>query len=298
MTTREASGIASVDGVITGPLRRSVNNSATAKGSIHDDATASKLGFRGGTVAGSIHLELFPPLAVHAFGQRWFERGTISMYFLNATTDREAVRAYLKEPAAGAADAQVDAWVLREDGMQVAQGTVAVGNPGVPTALQARPLDRFEPGDLRLLAGIEPGRRFEPVPVSTSLDQQLERSKVTTEPMAWYTGASPWGGPIVMPAPLVQMLYAKSVQSLRGNIGQAVGLFGAIELRFINGPVMVGQEYSCTGEVIAVGQSPKTEHMWFETGLDDDSGRRIAEMRMLLRWMKASSPLYPELRAQ
>jgi hypothetical protein len=298
MTTREASGIAIVDGVITGPLRRSVNNSATAKGSIHDDATASKLGFRGGTVAGSIHLELFPPLAVHAFGQRWFERGTISMYFLNATTDREAVRAYLKEPAAGAADAQVDAWVLREDGMQVAQGTVAVGNPGVPTALQARPLDRFEPGDLRLLAGIEPGRRFEPVRVSTSLDQQLERSKVTTEPMAWYTGASPWGGPIVMPAPLVQMLYAKSVQSLRGNIGQAVGLFGAIELRFINGPVMVGQEYTCTGEVIAVGQSPKTEHMWFETGLDDDSGRRIAEMRMLLRWMKASSPLYPELRAQ
>lgn len=298
MTTQQASGIAIIDGVITGPLRRSVNNSATAKGSIHDDATASKLGFRGGTVAGSIHLELFPPLAVHAFGQRWFERGTISMYFLNATTDREAVRAYLKEPAAGAADAQVDAWVLREDGMQVAQGTVAVGNPGVPTALQARPLDRFEPGDLRLLAGIEPGRRFEPVRVSTSLDQQLERSKVTTEPMAWYTGASPWGGPIVMPAPLVQMLYAKSVQSLRGNIGQAVGLFGAIELRFINGPVMVGQEYSCTGEVIAVGQSPKTEHMWFETGLDDDSGRRIAEMRMLLRWMKASSPLYPELRAQ
>jgi len=298
MTTQEASGIAIIDGVITGPLRRSVNNSATAKGSIHDDATASKLGFRGGTVAGSIHLELFPPLAVHAFGQRWFERGTISMYFLNATTDREAVRGYLKEPTAGAADAQVDAWVLREDGMQVAQGTVAVGNPGAPTALQARPLDRFEPGDLRLLSGIEPGRKFEPVRVSTSLDQQLERSKVTTEPMDWYTGASPWGGPIVMPAPLVQMLYAKSVQSLRGNIGQAVGLFGAIELRFINGPVMVGQEYTCTGEVIAVGQSPKTEHMWFETGLDDDSGRRIAEMRMLLRWMKASSPLYPELRAQ
>ena len=93
MTTQEATGITVNDGVITGPLRRSVNNSATAKGSIHDDATASKLGFRGGTVAGSIHLELFPPLAVHAFGQRWYERGTISMYFLNATTDREAVRA-------------------------------------------------------------------------------------------------------------------------------------------------------------------------------------------------------------
>jgi hypothetical protein len=35
--------------------------------------------------------------------------------------------------------------------------------------------------------------------------------------------------------------------------------------------------------------------MWFETALDDDAGKRVAEMRMLLRWMKASSPLYPEM---
>ena len=52
MTTASDSGISVADGIISGPLRRSVNNSSTAKGSIHDDATASKLGFRGGTVAG------------------------------------------------------------------------------------------------------------------------------------------------------------------------------------------------------------------------------------------------------
>jgi hypothetical protein len=292
MTTVSEPGITIADGVISGPLRRSVNNSRNAKGSIHDDATASKLGFRGGTVAGSIHNELFPPLLVQAFGQRWFEHGSLSMYYMNATTDREAVRAFLKQPPPGAADAQVEAWVQREDGMQVAQGTASVGDPGVPTALQARPLDRFEIGDLRLLNGVEPGRKFEPVRVSVSSEQQAERMKVTTEPLDWFATESPWGGPVVMLAPMVQMLYAKSVATLRGGIGQAVGLFGAIELRNINGPVMVGQEYTCTGEVVAVGQSPKTEYMWFETGLDDDSGKRIAEMRMLLRWMKASSPLY------
>ena len=48
------------DHVFVGPLRRSVNNARHIPGSIHDDATATKLGFRGGTVAGSIHLELFP----------------------------------------------------------------------------------------------------------------------------------------------------------------------------------------------------------------------------------------------
>lgn len=84
---------------------------------------------------------------------------------------------------------------------------------------------------------------------------------------------------------------------MRGTLG-AVGLFGAIELRNVNGPVLVDQEYTCTGEVFAVGQSPKTEYMWFETALDDDSGKRVAEMRMQLRFMKASSKLYPELRAE
>jgi hypothetical protein len=186
----------------------------------------------------------------------------------------------------------VEAWVNREDGMQVAQGTASVGDPGVPTALQSRPLDRFEVGELRLLKGVGPGHRFEPVRVSVTKEQQAQRMQVTTEPLDWFVSDSPWGGPIVMLAPMVQMLYAKSVATLRGGIGQAVGLFGAIELRNINGPVLVDQEYTCTGEVLAVGQSPKTEYMWFETGIDDEAGKRIAEMRMLLRWMKASSPLY------
>lgn len=296
MTTTQEPGITVVDGVITGPLRRSINNSRDAKGSIHDDATASKLGFRGGTVAGSIHNELFVPLLVEAFGQRWFERGTLSMYYLNATTDREAVRAFLKQPPPGASDAQVEAWVQREDGMQVAQGTASVGNPAEKTALMARPLDRFDVGELRILSGVGPGFRFDPQRVVTTMEQQQARLAVCTEPIAWFSGDSPWGGPVVMLAPMVQMLYAKVVAAMRGTLG-AVGLFGAIELRNVNGPVMVGQEYTCSGEVFAVGQSPKTEYMWFETGLDD-SGKRVAEMRMQLRFMKASSKLYPELRGE
>src|SRR5438067_5828595 len=104
------------DGRITGALRQSVNQAQNVKGSIHDDATASKLGFRGGTVAGSIHLELFPPLLVKAFGQRWFERGSVSINFMNATTDRESVRAFVREPS-GADDEQVEVWIERDDGM-------------------------------------------------------------------------------------------------------------------------------------------------------------------------------------
>jgi hypothetical protein len=279
------------DGVITGPLRSSVNNAINVKGSIHDDATASKLGFRGGTVAGSIHMELFPPLLLEAFGQRWFERGTLSLYFVNATTDREPVQASLRQPAAGAPDAQVDAWVLRDDGMRVAEGTASVGDPGEPTALLRKPLDRFEAGELRILKNVSAEMEFEPVMSSVTSEAQANRMSVITEKLPWYEGESPWGGSIATPAAMVQLLYAKSVATLRADMGPAVGLFGAIELRNINGPVIVDREYRVTGHVVAVGQS-EDEWPWFETGAI--RGMRIAEMRMLLRWMKASSPKYAE----
>jgi hypothetical protein len=282
------------DHVFVGALRQSVNNARNVQGSIHDDATATKLGFRGGTVAGSIHLELFPPLLLKAFGQRWFEHGTISMYFLNATTDREAVRAFVKEPPRDATDAQVDIWIEREDGMRVAEGTASVGSPDEPSALLRRPLDRFDAGQLRILGGLKAGDRFDECDAFLTKNTMTERMKVITEPLEWYTKPSPWGGAIATPATMVQLLYSQSIATLRGTLGRAVGLFGAIELRNLNGPVMVERPYRVSGSIVALGQSPKTEYMWFETALNEAAGKRVAEMRMLLRFMKASSPLYKD----
>ncbi|MGD0120715.1 MAG: hypothetical protein ABSD30_21820 [Candidatus Binatus sp.] len=285
------------DHVLVGPLRRSVNNASKVAGSIHDDATATKLGFRGGTVAGSIHLELFPPLLLKAFGNRWFEHGTISMYFLNATTDREAVRAFVKEPPHDSTNAQVDIWIERDDGMRVAEGTASVGNPDEPSALLRRPLDRFDAGQLRILGGLKVGDQFEECDAFLTKDVMAERMKVITEPMDWYTKPSPWGGAIATPATMVQLLYAQSIATLRAKLGRAVGLFGAIELRNVNGPVLVEHPYRVNGSIVALGQSPKTEYMWFETALNEVDGQRVAEMRMLLRFMKASSPKYADMSA-
>jgi len=279
------------DHVLVGPLRGSVNSAIHMVGSIHDDAMAGKLGFRGGTVAGSIHLELFPPLFLKAFGKRWFERGTVSMYFLNITTDREPVRAFMKEPPPGLSDAQVEVWIERDDGMKVGEGTASVGSPSEPTALLSR-VDRFEPGELRILGGLKVGDRFGECDVRLSPEAQAARMKVITEPLEWYTKPSPWGGSIATPAAMVQMLYQQPIATMRAKLGTAVGLFGAIELRNINGPVFVDRPYLSSVEVVALGQSPKTEYMWFESALDEPGGKRVAEMRMLMRWMKASSPKY------
>jgi len=282
------------DGVFTGPIRHSVNTAAAAKGSIHDDATATRLGLRGGTVAGSIHMDLFPPLLVKAFGERWFERGNLSLYFLNATVDREPVRAFVSPPPADATDAQVEVWIEREDGMRVAEGTAAVGDPQELSVLHARPLDRFEAGELRILADVKPGDPIEETEVTYPAEQQASRLEVITERMEVYESGERYGGRVVTPAGMVNLLYAQPVATLRKKIGTAVGLFGAIEIKNVNGPALVDTPYRVRGNIVATGQSPKTEYFWFDTEMDDMEGRRIAEMRMMLRFMKASSELYRE----
>jgi hypothetical protein len=275
------------DGVIVGPIRQSVNQAQRIKNSIHNDAVASKLGFRGGTVAGSIHLELFPPLLLEAFGERWFERGTLSMNFRNPTTDREPVRAFVAQPSRPT-DVQVNVHIERDDGLLIGEGTASVGDVTEPTALGAIDLSRFEVGELRILDGVSAGDVIDEADVTMHAELQTARLPVITEPLERYSGDEP----VASPNTLVHHLYEHPSRTVGGNAGRAVGLFGAIEVRHINGPLILNRTYRVGGRVVAVGQSPKTEYVWFESYADDSSGKRIAEMRMQLRWMKASSELY------
>jgi hypothetical protein len=72
-------------------------------------------------------------------------------------------------------------------------------------------------------------------------------------------------------------------------------MFGAFEIAYENGPVFLDRSYSVEGVVVGVGESPKTEYLWWDATASDDEGRVVARMRHLLRFLKASSPLYPEL---
>ena len=70
-----------------------------------------------------------------------------------------------------------------------------------------------------------------------------------------------------------------------------VGLFGAIELQAINGPVFIEHDYEVRATVLALGDTPKTEYFWYESILSDPAnGQDIMSMLMMLRFMKASSP--------
>ena len=280
--------------VISGPVRQPRNLAAHIVGSIHDDDTAAALGFRGGTVAGSVHLDQFPPLLMQAFGQRWFETGSLSLYFRHATTDGEAVQAFVARPPTGAQDPQVRAWMTTPTDELVAEGTAAIGSPQAPSALHERDLRPADPAELRILKTLKAGDVLGDFRAAVNSDRQ--RSVIgqgaMTESLDWYSGRSPWGGPIASPSGVVGLLYTQLLAETKEAMGEHVGLFGAIEIRFRAGPVFLDRDYRVTGEVAAVSQTPKTEVLWFDSRALGDRNEPVAEMRMMLRQMKQSSPRY------
>jgi hypothetical protein len=285
---------------IIGPVRRPRNLAASIVGSIHDDATATALGFRGGTVAGSIHMDQFPPLLLEAFGERWFQTGGLSLYFRHATTDGEPVQAFLERPGPGEPDAQVRAWAMTGEDTLIAEGTASVGNPAAASALHSRDLRPAEPGELRILRAVKPGDVLGDYRLMVNAERQYSAigQGAMTEPLDWYTATSPWGGPIASPSAVVGLLYTRLLAGAKEAMGAHVGLFGAIEVRFRRGPVFLDRTYRVTGEVAAVSQTPKTEVLWFDSRALDDDGSVIAQMRMMLRQMKQSSPRYDDMPAR
>jgi hypothetical protein len=72
-----------------------------------------------------------------------------------------------------------------------------------------------------------------------------------------------------------------------------VGLFGAIELEVLDGPVFLDRDDLADGRILALGGSPKTEVAWYESTLREASdGRPVARLIMISRLLKASSPLW------
>ncbi|MCK9486818.1 MAG: hypothetical protein M0R73_08980 [Dehalococcoidia bacterium] len=283
------------DGLLVGPVKAPVNLGAgLGAGSIHDDKTAQKLGFSGGTVAGSVHMQQFPPMLVRVFGPEWFERGGLSCYFQNATTHGVPVRPFGRPPQheadAPPTDAQMEIWAEREDGARVLEGTASIGAPDEPSVLAERLRNLPPRGEVRILGHIEPGLTTDAYPTRLEAERYARTIDAMTEPLGWYADASPWGGPIINPGAAVGILRAcEPGFDLRRH--KSVGLFGGIEINHLAGPMFVGRDYESRGEVLAVGETPRSEYIWYRTRLSD-GGTDVAEMVMMLRFMKGSSDLW------
>lgn len=283
------------DGVLEGPMRAPQNSAKhLGAGSIHDDATAQKLGFRGGTVAGSLHMEQFPPLLMAAFGDAWLRTGGLSLYFKYATTDLEPVRAFARRPQPLVdGNGRTDVWMDDAAGNRVCDGTASVGAPDAHSAVRERIIAMPAAQDLRILADLAPGAHVSGVPTRIDREALERRLRVVTEPLRGYTDASVFGHLIATPALQVQVLRPAEARLLPRTENFGVGLFGAIELQLLAGPVFVDYDYEASAKVLAVGETPKTEYFYYEATLRDPIQRiDVLRMVMMLRFMKASSKLW------
>ena len=175
------------EGYLYGGWRTAVNAAHGAgRGSIHDDETAQSLGMRGGAVVGVVHLNLFPPLILKTLGQRWFEKGSLSIFYTYAMLDGEQVRGIMGLPPEGKKDVQVEAWAESQDGHTVGTGTIAVGEPVEPSYIQTIELKNAEPGEPRILAGLKAGDELPSRDVVIT-QEMIDRSLATiTDTLDWY----------------------------------------------------------------------------------------------------------------
>ena len=294
---------------IAGPLRQPRqmlgDQEYGGHASIHDDAMAEKLGFRAGPIEGPTHFSLFPPLLERIWGRAWYEQGCISSHYLNMVVEGEAVRAFAEIPPEGARMTRV--WAEKADGTPVLEASASLGPDAGPTLLEQRMAGLRPPGRLLILEDLKvgmTGARDEVVRMDPdqhmgalypfSLNQKLA---AITETSPWYSdaAASPWGRAII-PLEMISVLAEYSSRQAEFPVkGPAVGLFADQEIRLIDGPLFVGEDYVLRREIVALAESKRTESYWVRTRIFDASGhRQVAEMLLNHATLKHSYAGYAE----
>jgi len=295
--------------ILRGPLRHPRQMLADQEygghASIHDDATAEKLGLRAGPIEGPTHFSLFPPLLEHVWGQAWFERGCISAHYLNMVVEGEATRAFADIPPKGSASTRV--WAEKEDGTPVLEASASLGPEHGETLLEQRMRALRPPERLLILADLKVGMTgAADERVRMEADQHMgalypfslkQKLAAITETSPWYSDAasSPWGRPII-PLEMVSVLAEYSSGAARFPVkGPAVGLFADQEIRMIDGPLFVGEDYLIRREIVALAESRRTESYWVRSRIYDAAGEVLkAEMLLNHATLKASYAGYAD----
>jgi hypothetical protein len=269
---------------LEGAFRAPHNAFQQSAGSIHNDAVASKLGFKGGTVPGSVHMDQFAPLLLQLHGERWFETGDMSLYFTQATVDAEPVRAVVTP-----GDGRARLTMYNEAQALVCRGTATAHAPDSLSelAVMLQSQKPAEPGALRILADYAVGDELKDIPVRVEVDALDAALKRLTEPLPIYADAH-----VLPPSHVVKLAHIVRPQVL-AKVGKAVGLFGALEVRQYRGPIHAGRDYVARTKILKLTESPKTESVWYDVVIADPAtGADVGCVQFMIRFMKASSPLW------
>lgn len=276
--------------------------------SLHDDATATALGFKAGAIEGPTHFSQFTPLLETLWGKAWFERGCFSAHFQNIVVEGERVRASVQASLGQTKAAR--AWAQKEDGVSVLHASASLLPFAEPTLLEQRVSKLLPPAHLVILRDLHVGMRgLADEHVIMAPNQNMgalypfslaDKLRVITEPSPWYNDdkASPWGRAIV-PLEMVSVLSQYTSENAGFPVrGPAVGLFADLEIRMIDGPLFVGEPYLIRREIIALSESRRTESFWVRSRIFERTGtQQLAETLLNHAVLKHSYAPYETERA-
>lgn len=300
-----ATPIETVDGVLSGPFRQPKqmlqHQKVSASGSIHDDATAQRLGFQGGTIEGPTHFSQFEPLGERIWGERWFTHGRISAHFRAPAFENDALKAFARVFADDPASAEI--WLTRQDDTEILRGTMSVDGSTRQTALEKRLSDLAPLRDPVICADLSPGMTLARVPVRMDVESRMgelypfslaEKLASATERATVHESFdTPWQQRVV-PLEMISVL----IQSARPSAyftrrGPAVGLFADLEVGLVDGPVLADTDYEVSREIVMISGSRRTESLWMLSKLwDAQSDRLVAAMLLNEAVFKSSYDAY------
>ena len=300
-----------IEGALAGPWRAPRQMLATQAfgdhATIHDDATAQKLGFKRGTIEGPTHFSQFGPLGYALWGREWFETGCLSAHYRAPCFEGDRVRAFIAEPKAGSQLTQI--WMQKEDGTEVLRGTASVGADSGPTALETRLAGLSPLEEPVVLNAVTIGTRTQREPVRMDAGQNMgmlypfslaDKLALITEPSPWFVGpGSPYGRAIIPVEMISVLLYYTTRDGQFHDVSPIVGLFADQEIRLFRGPLFVGEPYEIDREVVGISGSRRTESLWILTRVySPGSDEVLAQMLLNTAVLKDSWDGYAARRAR
>jgi hypothetical protein len=246
--------------------------------SIHDDSQAESLGFKGAPIEGPTHFSQFDPLLHKLWGDDWFRFGCISTHFKAMVIEGESVKAYAERSNTDDKTARI--WAVKEDGEVVLEGSASLGPNHPESHVEKILASRPTAENLVILEHAKIGDRSPPEKgIRIDFNQNLgknypftlnQKLKKITECCNWYlpvhATSSPWGRPIV-PFEMINPLVSYTRSLLPRAKQPSIGLFADLQVKLINGPILVNEEYILEREIVGLGESRRTESMWIKTSI-------------------------------
>jgi len=265
--------------------------------SVHDEATADKLGLKGAPIEGPTHFSQFDPLGVELWGQEWFERGCISSHFENMVIEGEQVQVSVTRTG----DRAARGTAVKATGESVLTASLTLGDEPTELGQRLAAMQAKDPGSLYIVDRLQVGWKSDPEPTSMGFEESngnlypfslADKCRLITEPSPWYVPGepSPWGRAVV-PTEMLSVLTEKGGLHLPVR-GPSVGLFIDLEVKR-HAPVFVGEAYTVTHELVCVGQSKRVESYWTRSELRSGAGALVATVLLHQGVFKASYAGYP-----